>query len=174
MGRAVETIETGSRVLKVSPTFEELNDLVGQELGVSDWLEISQERIDMFAECTGDRQWIHVDREQARRRSPLRTTIAHGYLTLSLISYFIQEMRILPGNTHGAFNFGIDRVRFLAPVRSGARVRLRVVLLSMDKEGPGKFLLKASSTMEIEGEENPALVADTLVMLFEKRTRASC
>ncbi len=158
-------------VRAVAPTFEELFGLVGQELAVSDWLEVSQERIDAFAACTGDRQWIHVDREQARRRSPLRTTIAHGYLTLSLVSFFIQEMRILPDNTQGAFNYGIDRVRFLAPVRSGARVRLRTVLLSIDAKGPGKFLLKASSTMEIEGEDKPALVADTLVMLFEKRKR---
>lgn len=154
---------------EIAPTFEELRGLVGQELAVSDWLLIDQARIDAFAECTGDRQWIHVDPEQARRRSPLRTTIAHGYLTLSLISSFIQAMRILPDNTQGAFNYGIDHVRFLTPVRAGARVRLRTVLLAMQDKGPGKYLLKAASTMEIEGEEKPALIAETLVMLFEKK-----
>jgi acyl dehydratase len=156
-------------VREVAPTFEELRGLIGQELAVSDWLQIDQQRIDAFAECTGDRQWIHVDREQARRRSPLRTTIAHGYLTLSLISSFIQAMRILPDNTQGAFNYGIDQVRFLAPVRVGARVRLRTVLMDMEDQGPGKYLLKAFSTMEIEGEDSPALTAETLVMLYEKR-----
>jgi acyl dehydratase len=156
-------------VREVAPTFEELRGLIGQELAVSDWLQIDQERIDQFAECTGDRQWIHVDREQARRRSPLRTTIAHGYLTLSLVSSFIQAMRILPDNTQGAFNYGIDHVRFLAPVRAGARVRLRTVLLAMEDKGQGRYLIKASNTMEIEGEEKPALIADTLVMLYEKR-----
>ena len=157
-------------VRKVAPTFAELRGLVGQELAVSDWLQIDQARIDAFAECTGDKQWIHVDPEQARRRSPLRTTIAHGYLTLSLVSSFIQAMRILPDNTQGAFNYGIDHVRFLAPVRAGARVRLRTVLLAMEDKGLGRYLIKASNTMEIEGEEKPALIADTLVMLYEKRT----
>ena len=156
-------------VREIAPTFAELRGLVGQELAVSDWLQIDQARIDAFAECTGDKQWIHVDPEQARRRSPLRTTIAHGYLTLSLVSSFIQSMRILPDNVQGAFNHGIDRVRFLAPVRAGARVRLRTVLLGMEDTGPGKYLLKASSTMEIEGEETPALVAETLVTLYEKK-----
>jgi len=156
-------------VREKAPTFEELRGLVGGELGVSDWLDVTQERIDMFAECTGDHQWIHVDREMARRRSPLRTTIAHGYLSLSLVSAFIQNMRILPDETQGAFNHGIDRVRFIAPVRSGARVRLRVRLLSMEDVGPRQYLLKAASTLEIEGENEPAMTAETLVMLYEKR-----
>ncbi|MBX3569707.1 MAG: MaoC family dehydratase [Rhizobiaceae bacterium] len=152
-----------------APTFEELRGSVGQELGVSDWLEITQERIDMFAACTGDHQWIHVDREMARRRSPLRTTIAHGYLSLSLVSSFIQGMRILPENTQGAFNHGVDMVRFIAPVRSGARVRLRTTLVSMEDVGPRQYLLKASNTLEIDGEPQPAMIAETLVMLYEKR-----
>lgn len=155
----------------IAPTFEELRGLIGQELAVSDWTTISQERIDQFAECTGDRQWIHVDVELARRKSPLRTTIAHGYLTLSLIGCMIQEMRILPDNTQGAFNYGVDHVRFIAPVRSGARVRLRTTLVSMEDKGPGLYLMKASNTMEIEGEDKPALVADTLVTLYERRRK---
>jgi acyl dehydratase len=158
---------------EVAPTFDELRGLIGQELAVSDWVTVDQARIDQFAECTGDRQWIHVDVELARRRSPLRTTIAHGYLSLSLIGSFIQEMRILPENTQGAFNYGIDHVRFTAPVRSGARVRLRTTLLSMEDKGPGQYLMKASNTMEIEGEDRPALVAHTLVMLYERRRRGA-
>jgi acyl dehydratase len=154
-----------------APTFEELRGLVGQELGVSDWVTVSQERIDQFAQCTGDHQWIHVDLEQARRKSPLRTTIAHGYLSLSLIGFFIQDMRILPDNTQGAFNYGVNHVRFLAPVRAGARVRLRTTLLAMEDKGPGQYLMTAANTMEIEGEEKPALVAETLVMLYERRRK---
>jgi len=156
---------------EIAPTFEELRQLIGHELAVSDWLLVDQARIDQFAECTGDKQWIHVDVEQARRKSPLRTTIAHGYLTLSLVSFFIQQMRILPDNTQGAFNYGIDHVRFIAPVRSGKRVRLRTSLVSMDDKGPGRYLLKASSRMEIEGEDEPALLAETLVMLYERRQK---
>jgi acyl dehydratase len=156
---------------EIAPTFEELRGLVGHELAVSDWKLVDQQRIDQFAGCTDDHQWIHVDAEQARRKSPLRTTIAHGYLTLSLIGAFIQEMRILPDNTQGAFNYGIDHVRFLSPVRSGKRVRLRTTLLSMEDKGPGQYLMKASNTMEIEGEDKPALVADTLVMLYEQRQK---
>lgn len=153
------------------PTFADLNALVGQELGVSDWITIDQSMIDQFAECTGDRQWIHVDVERARRRSPFRSTIAHGYLTLSLIGAVSQDMPIMPRNTQAAFNYGLDRVRFIAPVRAGARLRMRVKLLSMELKGPRQHLMKAQNTMEIEGEEKPALIAETLVMLYEGRER---
>ena len=126
----------------VPPTFEELRGLIGQELGISDWKTVDQERINQFAGCTDDRQWIHVDEEQARRKSPVRTTIAHGYLSLSLIGAFIQEMCILPENTQGAFNYGIDHLRFIAPVRAGRRVRLRTTLVSIEDKGPGQYLIK--------------------------------
>lgn len=153
------------------PTYEELKTMVGQELGVSEWTAIDQSRIDRFADCTGDRQWIHVDPARARRESPLRTTIAHGYLTLSVIGALILEMNIMPENTQAAFNYGLDSVRFLAPVKAGARVRLRTTLVSMEQRGPGQYLLKASNTVEIEGGEKPALVAETLVMCYERRKR---
>lgn len=151
------------------PSFEDLRGMVGQELGVSDWVTIDQTMISAFAECTGDRQWIHVDEERARRRSPFRSTIAHGYLTLSLIGAISQAMPIAPRNTQAAFNYGLDRVRFVAPVKAGARLRMRVKLLSMELKGPRQHLMKAENTMEIEGESKPALVAETLVMLFEGR-----
>jgi acyl dehydratase len=136
---------------------------VDRELGVSGWLEVTQERIDAFAECTGDRQWIHVDRERARQ-GPLGTTIAHGYLTLSLLPQFTFELGLVPGGTRQVLNYGLDRVRFVAPVRSGARVRDRVLLLGVEEKEPGRLLLRARHTVEIEGEEKPALVADTLLL----------
>jgi acyl dehydratase len=145
--------------------------MIGQELGVSDWTPVDQDRIGQFAECTGDRQWIHVDPERARRQSPFRTTIAHGYLSLSLIGGLVQDMGIFPENTQAAFNYGLDRVRFIAPVRAGSRVRLRCRLLSMEDKGPGQYLMKVENTVEIEGEEKPALVAETLGMFYERRRK---
>ena len=157
---------------KTPPTFEQLRTMSGQELGVSEWTTVDQDRINQFAECTGDHQWIHVDPERARRQSPFRTTIAHGYLTLSIIGALALGIGIVPENTQAAFNYGFDKVRFLAPVKVGARIRLRTVLLSMEDKGPGQYLMKAANTVEIEGEEKPALTAETLVMLYERRKRA--
>jgi acyl dehydratase len=153
------------------PTYEQLRMMTGQELGVSDWTTVDQSRIDQFAECTGDRQWIHVDPERAKRQSPFRATIAHGYLTLSIIGALALDMGIVPENTQAAFNYGFDKVRFLAPVRAGARIRLRITLLSMEDKGPGQYLMKAANIVEIEGEKKPALTAETLVMLYERRRR---
>jgi acyl dehydratase len=127
-----------AEMIGTPPTFEQLRTMVGQELGVSDWVVIDQVRIDQFADCTGDRQWIHTDAERAKRQSPFRTTIAHGYLTLSIIGCLSQEMGLMPENTQAAFNYGLDRVRFLAPVRAGARVRLHATLMSMEDKGPGQ------------------------------------
>lgn len=157
--------------MKPPPTFEQLRGMIGQDLGTSDWTPVCQDRIDRFAECTGDRQWIHVDPQRARRQSPFRTTIAHGYLSLSLIGGLVQEMGIFPENTQAAFNYGLDRVRFIAPVRAGVRVRLRCRLLSMEDKGPGQYLMKVENTVEIEGEEKPALVAETLGMFYERRRK---
>ncbi|CAN7142380.1 MaoC family dehydratase [Aminobacter sp. LjRoot7] len=160
-------------VRKPIETYEELRENIGQELGVSDWVLVDQSRIDAFADCTGDRQWIHVDPERAKRRSPFRTTVAHGFLTLSLIGALVQEIGVVPENTLAAFNYGLDKVRFISPVKVGSRVRMRTVLMSMDDKGPGQYLLKAENTIEIEGEDKPALVAETLVMLYEKRNKAT-
>lgn len=153
-------------------TFDNLHERIGQELGVSRWVTIDQERIDVFADCTGDRQWIHVDPERARRHSPFRSTIAHGYLTLSIIAALAQEIGAMPENTQAAFNYGLDRVRFVAPVRVGARVRLRSTLVSVENRGPGQYLMKADNVVDIEGEEKPALTAVTLVMVYERRRKA--
>ena len=132
-------------------TFAELQLMAGQELGLSRWVVVDQSMIQQFADCTGDHQWIHVDPVRARRESPLRRTIAHGYLTLSLMGALGQEIGCLPENTQAAFNHGLDKVRFLAPVIAGARVRLRTTMISMEIKGPGKYLLTAQNTVEIEG-----------------------
>lgn len=142
-----------------------LDDWVGKELGVSGWLRVDQQRIDEFARCTGDEQWIHVDVERAKKESPFGGPVAHGYLTLSLLAKLGMEVGIVPQDAVAAFNYGLDKVRFLAPVKAGARVRLRVTLVEAADQGAGRKLLKLANTVEIEGEAKPALVAETLAML---------
>jgi acyl dehydratase len=143
-----------------------IQEFVGRELGVSDWLTIEQERINQFADCTGDHQWIHVDVERARRESPYGATIAHGYLTLALLAHFQFAIGLIPADVAQAINYGLDRVRFLAPVKAGARIRNRVVLLTVEDKGGGRVLVKTNNTVEIEGESTPAMVAETLAMLM--------
>ena len=156
---------------KTPPTFDELLHMAGQELGLSHWVVVDQSMIQQFADCTGDRQWIHIDPLRARRESPFRKTIAHGYLTLSLVGALAQQIGALPENTQAAFNYGLDKVRFLAPVVAGTRIRLRTAMISIEIKGPGQYLMKALNTVEIEGEEKPALIAETLVMLYERRKK---
>lgn len=146
-------------------TLDTLRDFVGRELGVSGWLAVDQDRIDRFAEVTGDRQWIHVDAERARRESPHGTTIAHGLLTLSLLPALRAEVGVVPDGVARVVNYGYDRIRFLSPVRSGARIRARVTLSAVEEKGEG-ILLRTTNTVEIEGEDRPALVADALTLLL--------
>jgi acyl dehydratase len=141
---------------------------VGRELGVSDWITVDQERIDAFAACTGDRQWIHVDVERAKRESPFGGPIAHGYLILSLVAAMVMELGVVPPDAASALNYGLDKVRFIAPVKAGARVRMRARLASAEPQNGGRLLLKLQSTVEIEGEAKPAVVADLLCMLIGK------
>ncbi len=143
-----------------------ISEFVGRELGVSDWIEIGQARIDLFAECTGDHQWIHVDRERAARESPYGGTIAHGFLCLSLVATTHLQLGIAPPDTDQLLNYGLDRVRFMAPVKAGARVRNRVELIAADTKGPGRVLIKTRNTIAIEGQDKPALVAELLTMLI--------
>lgn len=138
---------------------------VGRPLGVTDWVEIEQKRIDQFAECTDDHQWIHVDVERAARESAFGSTVAHGYLTLALLARFTYEVGLVPADAAQAFNYGLDRVRFMTPVKAGARVRDRITLLAAEDKGPGRVLVKAQHTIEVEGEDKPAMVADALAML---------
>jgi acyl dehydratase len=124
---------------------------------------IEQERIDRFAEVTLDDQLIHSDPVRAAQ-TPLGSTIAHGYLTLSLVPHLSKDIALVPEGLAMAFNYGLDRLRFLQPVKSGSRVRLRMTILDVREKAPGRYLARAEATVEIEGEEKPALVARTLVM----------
>ncbi len=137
---------------------------VGRELGASRWMTLDQRRIDEFADCTDDRQWIHVDVARAQRESPLGTTIAHGYLTLAMVAPSTFEVLVEPAGIAQALNYGLDRVRFVAPVKSGARVRNRIKLLAAEAKGDGRFLLTTENTIEIENEAKPALIAHVLVL----------
>jgi acyl dehydratase len=154
-------------------TMTTAQNFVGRELGVTDWVTVDQDRIDQFAACTGDRQWIHVDVERARRESPFGGPIAHGYLSLSLVAAMVMELGVIPPDAATALNYGLDKVRFVAPVKAGARVRLRASLASADPQNGGRMLLKLQSTLEIEGEAKPALVAELLCMLIGKREMAA-
>lgn len=148
------------------PGFDQLKTMTGQVLGVSRWFTIDQAQIDTFAESTRDRQWIHVDVERARAEGPYGATIAHGYLTLSLLAAMTQDIGARPANVSAVINYGLDKVRFLAPVRAGARVRLHTTLTSLEERTAGQFLMKTHNRVEIEGEVRPALLADTLVLLI--------
>jgi acyl dehydratase len=141
-------------------------DFVGQELGVTDWVVIDQDRIDRFADCTEDHQWIHVDAERAKQ-SPYGTTVAHGFLCLSLLAP-AQTSIVVASDAGQVLNYGLDRVRFMAPVKVDSRIRTRVQLLSAEDKGPGRVLIKTKNTVEIEGEEKPALVAEMLVLMVAR------
>ena len=145
-----------------------LDQFVGKELGVSGWAVVSQTMINNFAETTGDRQWIHVDVERAKRESPFGGPIAHGYLTLSMIAGLAQDLGVVPADAGAALNYGLDKVRFLTPVKAGARIRCRVELAEATMQGGPKTLVKMINTVEIEGEAKPALIAETLAVLVAK------
>ena len=148
-------------------TFEHLADLqalVGQTLGVSDWIHVDQQRINLFADATGDHQWIHIDAERAAA-GPFGGTIAHGFLSLSLVNYFLPQLARAEGMRHG-LNYGVDRVRFPAALRSGARLRARAEILGVDDLGAGAVQVKMRVTLEAEGLEKPVCVADTLSRLY--------
>ncbi len=145
-------------------SYQTIQQFVGRELGVSDWLTIDQGRINNFADCTDDHQWIHVDLERARQESPWGTTIAHGYLTLSLLPSLQSSTGVIPADVSQVINYGLDKLRFITPVKAGKRIRNRVMLLSVEDKGQGR-LLKTQNTVEIEGEDKPAMVAETLFLV---------
>jgi acyl dehydratase len=147
-------------------TLAGLSERIGEELGLSEWAMIDQARIDAFASCTGDQQWIHVDVERARRESPFRSPIAHGYLTLAMVAPLAMQVGVIPSDAAAGLNYGIDKVRFLAPVPAGARVRLRVVLAGVEPKERGQVVMKTRNTLEVEGSDKPALIAETLALLI--------
>jgi acyl dehydratase len=144
---------------------EELVAAVGAELGSSRWFEVAQERIDAFAEATGDRQWIHIDPERARRESPYGATVAHGYLTLSMLPVFIYDVIRLEG-VRQSVNYGSNRVRFPAPVIAGSRVRGRIRLGGVEPVASCALRVTLQTTIEIEAAERPACVAETIAVHY--------
>ena len=141
----------------------QLQDYVGKELGRSEWLTIDQQRVDRFADCTGDHQFIHVDPEKAAQ-TPFGGTIAHGFLSLSLLPMLSGDLLVVPEGTRMGVNYGLDSLRFIQPVRVGSRVRLGLTLIDAHEKNPGQWLLKARAVMEIEGSEKPAYIAETLAL----------
>jgi acyl dehydratase len=146
-------------------SLDTIRSKIGQEVGLSDWILVDQSRIDAFAEATEDRQFIHID-PAAAAQTPFGGTIAHGFLSLSLLSRMAADAMLIPETTTMAVNYGLDRVRFLAPVRAGKRVRGRFTLDSAEEKAPGQLLLRHTVTVEIEGEDKPALTAQWLGLIF--------
>ncbi len=144
-----------------------LQAMVGTQTGLSDWLLIDQARIDAFAAATGDHQWIHVDPVRAAA-GPFGATIAHGFLSLSLLPMLSSSVALKLPDVFGALNYGIDKLRFITPVRCGARVRARVRMVSLEDKGGGRLLMTNETTLEIEGEDKPALVSTNLAMILLK------
>jgi acyl dehydratase len=142
-----------------------LKEFAGREVGVTEWFSITQERIERFAEATEDRQWIHVDRERVSKESPYGTTIAHGFLTLSLVSHFLKEVVQIRSGVRLAVNYGLNRVRFPFPVRCGSKIRARVGLLSL-KQLPEAVEATFSVAMEVENSDKPCCVAEWVVRYF--------
>ena len=145
----------------------DLGGLVGREVATSDWLEITQERINAFADATGDHQWIHVDPERASAETPFGATIAHGFLTLSLLSTLMRDALTVDG-PRMTLNYGLNRVRFVSPVPSGSRIRARVALASVDDKGDS-IQASWSVTVEREGADKPAVVAEWIVRYYASR-----
>ena len=142
-----------------------LKDLIGQEIAVTDWFNVTQERIQQFADATLDHQWIHVDVERARRESPFKAPIAHGFLTLSLLPHFMHQALEIKQGIRLGVNYGLNRVRFVSPVRAGSNIRARIVLQSL-KDVPDGMEAVFNATVEVEGGEKPCCVAEWVVRYY--------
>ncbi len=143
----------------------ELAGLAGQDLPPSEWMEITQDRVNQFADATNDHQFIHIDETRAAE-TPFGGTIAHGFLSLSLITYLIAETMPVPENSAMTINYGSDKVRYLTPVLVGKRIRALQKVIDVGEKQPGRWLVKTAVTLEIEGEETPAVIAEILFMHF--------
>ncbi len=146
-------------------TLKTLKQYKGREIGLSDWMEITQDRINAFAECTEDRQWIHLDEKRAKK-SHLDSTVAHGFLLLSLLPHLNLKNEIFSFRSKMAINYGLNRVRFINPVKPGNYIRNRAVLKDITKKGFRKILLSIENTIEIKDQEKPALAAETLALFY--------
>ncbi len=149
--------------MKVLP-IDEMVNAAGMQLEPSEWVVLDQERINTFADCTEDHQFIHIEDEKAAQ-TPFGGTIAHGFLTLSMMAKFTEDSMVIPEGMVMGMNYGSDKLRFLAPVRAGKRVRMHSKVLNVDRKDDNRFLVKIGVSMEIEGEETPALVGEWLHML---------
>lgn len=150
---------------RVIEGIEELKSLTGQEVGASDWFEITQERINAFADATEDHQWIHLDAQRAKTDSPFKSTIAHGFLTLSLLPHLASEAVTVRGDFKMGINYGLNRLRFVSPVATGSRVRARLTLQAVE-EVSGGIQITWAVTVEAEGAQKPSLVAEWLVRYY--------
>ena len=148
-------------------SLDDLKAHIGQEIGVTDWFPVTQDRIQQFADTTGDHQWIHVDPERAQRESPFKTTIAHGFLTLSLLPQFMPQVLEIKSGVLMGINYGLNRVRFVSPLRSGTRIRARFALQSV-KELPDSTDMVYAVTVEAEGSEKPCCVAEWVVRYYRQ------
>ena len=151
--------------MQVTVELDEIGDYIGRELGPTEWFELTQERIDQFADLTNDHQFIHVDAEKAAQ-TPLGTTIAHGFFSLSMLSSFLNEFSVMINGTKMGLNYGLDKVRFLSPVKSGKRIRGKATITDVSEKQPGQVLIRYNVVVEIEGEEKPALIADWLGLML--------
>lgn len=146
-------------------TIDTIRSKVGEDLGASNWIEVTQARINQFADATEDHQFIHID-EALAAQTPFGSTIAHGFLSLSLLSRMAADVMLVPDTTRMGVNYGFEKVRFLAPVRAGKRVRGRFTLVSFDEKRPGQYQFVHDVTVEIEGEDKPALIATWIGQVF--------
>lgn len=151
---------------RVLDSLDALKDLVGQEVAVTDWFTMTQERVQQFADATLDHQWIHVDVERAKRESPFKGPIAHGFLTLSLLAHFMQSAVGIRQGVRMGVNYGMNKVRFVSPVRVGSRIRARFALQSIKDVAPNGVEAQYNATIEAEGSEKPACVAEWLVRYY--------
>jgi len=145
---------------------DSLKDFVGKELAVTDWFTVTQERIQQFADATLDHQWIHIDVERARRESPFRAPIAHGFLTLSLLPHFMHEAIEIRHGMRMAVNYGLNRVRFVSPVPAGSNIRARITLVSVKDVSPNAIEVVFSTTIEVEGGDKPCCVAESIARYY--------
>jgi acyl dehydratase len=150
---------------RVIDGIEELKGLVGQEIGASDWVEVTQERIDRFADATEDRQWIHIDTERAKTDSPFGSTIAHGFLTLSLLPHLSAQALTVKGDFKMGINYGLNRLRFVSPVPAGSLIRGRFTLQSVE-DVPGGAQITWSVTVEAQGAQKPSLAAEWITRYY--------
>ncbi len=151
--------------MSVASVLKEMGEFVGKEIFLSDWTEVTQSQINQFADSTKDHQWIHVDEKKAAQ-GPFGTTIAHGFLTLSHLPFFGYQVPLKMEGSQMLINYGLDKVRFLNPVVSGAKIRDRIVLSALEEKPGNRILMTQTHTIEIEGQEKPACVAEMLSMSF--------